>query len=179
MKFDTKSLARAGLIAALYFVLTILPGKLATEPFFQIRPGEALTLFPIFMPEAIVGLVVGCAVINGISSTLVDVVIGSTITLLAGILSRIIYKKTKIVWLAGIPPVILNAVGLPIMFYLLDYGMAYETIFVSILLSQTVWVYGLGIPLFFVVRNLAKSNENFLGERATKEILYSLKNKSN
>ena len=54
MKFTVKMLCRAGIIAALYAVLTVPLGALAFGSIgFQIRPAEALTMLPLFYAESI------------------------------------------------------------------------------------------------------------------------------
>ena len=61
----TKMLCRAGIVAALYVVLTWPLGALAFGTLgFQIRPAEALTMLPLFYPEAIPALYVGCLIAN-------------------------------------------------------------------------------------------------------------------
>ncbi|MEG1804869.1 MAG: QueT transporter family protein [Clostridia bacterium] len=155
MKFNSKSIARSALVAALYVALTLPLGALATTPFIQIRPAEALTMLPILMPSSIVGLVIGCGIVNLVSSTIVDAIIGTTITLIAGILTKLIKNP----FLAGLPPVLLNAIGLPIMFYILGYDIVFMYMVVSMLISQTLWVYGLGLPLHFTLKKLSTHNE--------------------
>ena len=154
MKITSKSIARSALIAALYVVMTLPLGSLATQPFFQIRPGEALTILPLIMPSAIVGLSIGCFIVNLVSSSIIDALLGTTITLLACLITRLL----KNVWLGGIPPVIFNAFGLPLMFMLLGYDTAYWYTFMQILLSQTVWVYALGVPLYYLIKKLQVKN---------------------
>ena len=60
---STKRLCRAGVIAALYVALTY-----AFAPFafgaFQVRPAEALCILPLFFPEAVPALYVGCILSN-------------------------------------------------------------------------------------------------------------------
>lgn len=154
MKITSKSIARSALIAALYVVMTLPLGSLATQPFFQIRPGEALAVLPLLMPSAIVGLSIGCFIVNLVSSSLIDALLGTAITLLACIVTR----QLKNVWLGGIPPIIFNAFGLPLIFILLGYETAYWYTFLQILLSETVWVYALGIPLYYLIKKLADKN---------------------
>ena len=59
-------MVRGALIAAAYTVLSYLSSPL-TFMFFQFRLSEALCVLPIFMPEAVMGLFVGCIVSNYIS----------------------------------------------------------------------------------------------------------------
>ncbi len=154
MRFKTRELCQAAIIAALYFVFTVVWGELAVVPFFQIRPAEALTILPILIPAAIPGVTIGCMLVNLVTSSPIDMLIGGVITLVAAILSR----KIQNPFFAPLPPIFLNAFGLPMMFTLMGYETAYWTVFASILLSETVWIYGLGLPLFFFIRKLIEKD---------------------
>ena len=83
--FSTKRLCRAGVISALYVVLTYAFAPFAFGPF-QIRPAEALCILPLFYADAIPALFIGCALSNLLSAySVFDVVIGSLTTLLAAL----------------------------------------------------------------------------------------------
>lgn len=106
-----KRLARCGMIAAVYVVLC-----LALAPFsygaVQVRVAEMLTLLPVFGPEYIVGVTIGCLLSNFIGSTLIDVVFGTLATLLACLVTYRL-RNIRIRGLAlpaAIPPVLFNAV---------------------------------------------------------------------
>jgi hypothetical protein len=71
------------------------------------------------------------------------------------------------VFWGGFFPVLLNAVFIP--FLILFVGgvegsllVAYFASFGSLLLTQSVWIYGLGTPLFFTVSRLRKKGLRFL-----------------
>ncbi len=49
----------------------------------QVRVAEALCLLPVFGPEYIAGVVLGCFLANLLGSTIVDVIFGTLATLLA------------------------------------------------------------------------------------------------
>ena len=78
----TNRLVRCGMIAAVYVVLW-----LALQPFsygaVQVRLAEALCLLPVFGPEYIAGVTLGCLLANALGSTVIDVVFGTLATLLA------------------------------------------------------------------------------------------------
>ena len=151
-KHTTRFLTRAGVIAALYAALTFAFLPYAYGPL-QIRPAEALTVLPAFFIESVPGLFVGCLLANlGSSAGVWDIVGGSLITLLAAFLSRRLRHPA----LVGLPPVLLNAFGIPLILVLaggLPWG-AYFTVVWQIALTQTLWVYGLGLPLYFYIRKL-------------------------
>ncbi|RKD34606.1 QueT transporter family protein [Thermohalobacter berrensis] len=108
---NTKYLAKAGLIAALYVILVALEipfGTLAFGPV-QVRVAEALALLPLVESAAIPGLFIGCFVANFILTFfapfgLIDVIGGSLVTLIAAYLTSKMPNKI----LGTLPPVILN-----------------------------------------------------------------------
>ena len=169
--FTTKRLCRAGIIAALYTALTYAFAPLAFGPF-QVRPAEALCILAVIYPEAVFALTVGCALSNLASPyAFYDVTFGSMITLSAALFSYLVGSKLKnvpfkVFW-GGFFPVLLNAIFIP--FLILFIGgvdgsllVAYFTAFGSLLLTQSVWIYGLGTPLFFTVSRLRKKGLRFL-----------------
>ncbi len=109
--FRSKSvimIVRGAAIAALYVILT-LPFAVFSYGPIQLRLAEILTITPFFWPEAIPGLAIGCFIAN-LSSPLgvVDWILGTFATLTAAILTYYL-RKTKSLWIAAIPPVIVNA----------------------------------------------------------------------
>ena len=150
----TKKITRAGIIAGLYVVL-IFPTVSFASGMVQFRPSEALTLLPLFMPESIVALAVGCMLANLITGcVLLDIIFGAIITLCAGVVTYIVGKTVRKRWLkillGGIAPVTFNAFLLPVVWYL-AYGqleVMYIINVVSLLISQSLSIYLLGGILF-------------------------------
>ena len=168
--FTTKRLCRAGVIAALYVALTYAFAPLAFGPF-QIRPAEALCILPVFFPEAIPALYIGCILSNLASPYLVyDVFIGSLATLLAAIsaylVGRYLKKEPYRFILCGLPTVLFNAFIIPLIIVFLCGGAegyktavtAYFAFVGSIALTEAIWVYVLGAPLYSAVNRLQKRN---------------------
>lgn len=119
MKTNSKlrSMAEAGLIAALYTVATIALAPLSFANL-QFRVSEALTLLPVFTGAAIPGLTIGCMIANAVGVATganiagwLDIIFGSAATLIAAILSRLLRKIEwkGIPYLSILPPVIMNA----------------------------------------------------------------------
>ena len=170
--FNTKRLCRAGIIAALYVALTYAFAPLAFGPF-QIRPAEALCILPVFFPEAIPALYIGCMLSNLASPYFVyDVFIGSLATLLAAFSSYMVgsfLKKEPLrLIVCGIPPILFNATLIPLIIVFLCGGaegyasasVAYFACMGSIALTEAVWVYALGAPLYYTVQRLQKNTSN-------------------
>ena len=164
--FTTQRLCRAGVIAALYVALTYAFAPIAYGPL-QVRPAEALCILPVFFPEAIPALYIGCMLSNLASPYFVyDVLIGSLATLLATLtaymVGRFIKKEPFRFILCGLPTVIFNAVFIPLIIVFLCGGaegfesaiIAYFTFAGSIALTETVWVYALGAPLYSAITRL-------------------------
>jgi uncharacterized membrane protein len=165
-KMTTKRLCRAGIIAALYVALTYAFAPFAFGPL-QIRPAEALCILALIYPETIPALYVGCMISNLASPFFVyDVLLGSLATLSAAFVTYMVgrfIKKTPVKLLVGgLPPVLFNAAIIPLIIVFLCGGgegfssalIAYFTYAGSIALTQAVWVYGLGVPLYFTVIKL-------------------------
>lgn len=143
----TRYITRSALIAAIYVVLTIMLPALSYGPV-QFRLSEILTLLPIFMIEAIPGLAIGCFVANMLSAYGVyDMIFGTMATLIAAILTYLLRKK---ILLAGIPPVLINALIIPLIFIMSASEAAaagYLFNVLTIFISQAIIIYALGIPL--------------------------------
>ena len=167
--FSTKRLCRAGIIAALYVVLTWVFMALSYNGFLQIRPAEALCILPLFYVEAVPALFVGCAIENLTSPFAVyDVTIGSAATLIAAIacyfIGKCLKKDGAKIVLGGLPSVLVNAFLIPVIIVFLcgDFGGqptavgAYFFYAASLAVTQCVWVYFLGTPLYFTVQRLQK-----------------------
>lgn len=106
-------ITQAGVIAALYVVLTLLANALGLANYaIQVRFSEALTILPFFTPAAIPGLFVGCLLSNIITGCApMDVVFGSLATL-AGAIGT--YQLRKHRWLTPIPPIVANIIVVPL-----------------------------------------------------------------
>lgn len=102
---DTKFIVKAGIIAAIYIILTVVMGETGFGPI-QFRISEAMTILPLFEPAAIPGLFVGCFLSNIFGGFgLIDIVFGSLTTLVAAYITSKMPNK----YLAALPPILLNA----------------------------------------------------------------------
>ena len=155
-------ICRAGVIAAIYAVVTWLfglGGGLAYGPF-QIRPTEALTILPLFFPESVPALYIGCILANFFSSYGVyDIFLGSLATLFAAFFTYIcgiaIKNHVLKVAIGGIFPVILNAFIIPAVWILAGQpNVVYWVEVGATALTEAVWVYVLGTPLYIAVLRL-------------------------
>lgn len=151
MQNKAKQITVAGVVAALYVVITLTPGiSLVSYGPVQVRFAEILTVLPFVFPGAILGLFVGCLIANAWGAfmgmtTILDVVIGPLLTLLAAWLTFKL-SKTKRPMLATIPPIIVNALGVPAYLFF-AYGLPYWMFVLSVAIGQTIACYSLGYPL--------------------------------
>ena len=159
----TSFISRAALIAAIYAVLTLAFPYIGFGVV-QVRISEALCVLPFFMPEAVCGLTVGCLAANLVGCFMGmtapwDILIGTFATLSAAFIS----SKIKHPALVPLPAVVLNAVLVSLM---LTYIMIPDGSFVlflwnaaSVGTGQVIACYGLGMPLFGLVRKIMRRNE--------------------
>ncbi len=148
MQRSVKLLVFNAIIAALYASLTAFLPALTYGPV-QFRFGEALTILPMLIPTGYIGIAVGCFVANLFSPFGPwDVVIGTLVTFVAGLLT----SRIKNPWVAALPPVLLNAAVLPLVWLLAQNDAAYLLNAGSMLLSQSAVLYFLGVPLYFALK---------------------------
>ena len=148
----------SGIIAALYVVLTLPMAQFAFGPI-QFRLAEVLTVLPAFAAGYIPGISLGCFLANLLNPNNlgpVDIIGGTVATILAGIFSRILGKKNKI--LGIIPPVLSNGliVGGYLPFLLLDEGSEVTAAAVGLSMfevaaSEAVLLVIVGIPFILLI----------------------------
>ena len=156
----TSFLARAGLIAAIYAVLTLAIPFIGFGPV-QFRVSEAMCVLPVIFPESVLGLFVGCAVSNAIGmamgmTTPWDIVIGSLATLIAAVMTR----RIKNDLLTPLPSVIVNAVmvGAMITFVMMPGAKSVPLIYNmgTVGIGQFLSCYILGLPLLKILKKKSK-----------------------
>lgn len=137
------SMLYSAIIAALYVVLTYIASLMGlSSGAIQLRFSEALTVLPIFMPEAIAGLFVGCFISNVLAGGIIwDVIFGSLATLVAAILTR---KFRKIIPLSFSFPILMNTLVIPPIVYFLYRApstliLTYITVFIGEFISVVLF----------------------------------------
>ena len=146
MKLKVRDVAYGGMIAALYVAVTVLFAPISYGEI-QLRVSEALTLLPFYIPAAVPALFVGCLIANFIGGYgLWDVVLGSSATLLAAWIS----SKMPNLWLAALPPVIINMFVIGAMLhFIIDVPFLITAVYVG--LGQTAACFAIGIPLMKIL----------------------------
>jgi uncharacterized membrane protein len=172
-----RTVARAGVIAAVYAALTLLVLQipwLGVGPV-QLRVSEAVTVLAVLTPAAIPGLWIGSMVANSFMLAtvgplgLLDVVFGSLGTLLGATWSWRFRERTGVALLG---PVLANALIVPAYLPVMLKGLGFYKIpilgidlegkflamylfgLVAVAIGQAIVVYGLGWPLLHTLRAL-------------------------
>lgn len=158
----TVFIARAGVISALYIVLSFITFPVSGGAI-QFRLGESLTLLPLVLIESVPALAVGCLCFNFILGLpLLDVLLGTAITLVSALLTHFVCLVIKIKWLkilvGGIFPVMLNATLLPLI-WIYCYGVSEYVYMVQALLimaGEGLAVYLVGTPVYLAIDRFIK-----------------------
>lgn len=159
-KKKTIFVVQSSIIAALYAGLTYAASVLnVAYGSIQFRFSEALTILAAISPAAIPGLTIGCFLGNITSPYgIIDIICGTVATFLASVLSyqtrNIKFKKLPLV--SAFFPVITNAViiGLEITLFMPE-GFKIQAFLINaiqIALGQFLMCYGLGLPLYNVIK---------------------------
>ena len=148
------SIASSGIIAALYIILTMAFYPISFGAV-QIRISEMMTILPLFCPEAILGLSIGCLISNLFGNGILDIIFGTLATFLASMCTYFVGKKIKhnIVRFAvgGFFPVILNALIVPFTFLAItSLKELYLINSLQVFIGQFLAVYVLGGVVYFV-----------------------------
>lgn len=118
---------QAGVIAALYVVLTLLANALGLANYaVQVRFSESLTILPFFTPAAIPGITLGCLLSNIMTGcALPDIIFGTLASLIGAVLTYLL-RRNK--WLAPLPPIAANTFIVP---FVLLYAYGFEPLWFS------------------------------------------------
>lgn len=147
MKKSVFFITRSALVAAIYFALATALKPVSFGPV-QFRLSEALVLLPVFMPESIIGVTLGCFISN-FYSTMYDVIFGTIATGVAAVLTFLL-RKTKFLYV--FPPLILNAILVPLIWVVDGSDTAYFLNFGLILASEVIVVAIIGWPLTIALK---------------------------
>ncbi|MBQ8880335.1 MAG: QueT transporter family protein [Clostridia bacterium] len=146
---------RGAMVGALYVALTWLCSVLGlSSGVIQLRISEALCILPVFMPEAVPGLYIGCMLSNLIAGGNVwDVIFGSLATLIGSIGARAMRRlPRKLIWCATLPTVLANMLIVP-MVIILAYGSeeAYWFIAATVGIGEAICAGIGGVALYYML----------------------------
>ena len=159
MNLSRRMLTRQAIVAALYAVLTWAIPALSYGPV-QFRLSEVMTLLAFFNPQYVIGLTVGCAISNIISSLgMIDIVVGTFATFCA----VTAMTKFKNIWLASLMPAFSAFIIAAEIVIVTKEPAAYFVIAGQIFLSEFVIVTVLGVVLFKYLMKNQKFNDLVMG----------------
>ena len=147
-------LARAGIIAALYVVLTWISALFGLSGMgaIQLRISEALCILPVFTAAAVPGVTLGCLLANLFTgAALPDIIFGTLATLLGAVGTRLFCKKVP---LAMLPPVLANTLIIPfvIRYAYVDVTESLPFLFLTVGIGEALSVFLFGTLLYFALR---------------------------
>ena len=145
-RIKTRDISLAALVAALFFVLCYFGNifQLTFGPV-QVRLGEALTVLPFQFPATAPGLIVGCLLTNVLSPYgPIDMVVGTLATAIAALATMKMPKW----YLAGLPPIIANAILLPPMWAWAEAGAVNGAFWAAYWLNMWTFVAGEAVACY-------------------------------
>lgn len=162
---DTKKLTlyttRAALIAALYVALTSLATAVGmSSGVIQFRISEALCILPIFFPEAIPGLFVGCFISNLLvpGAVIWDIIFGSLATLIGAVGARMLKGlPEKYKWAATLPTILANVIIIPpVLIFAYGASDSFWFLMLTVGIGEIACAGVLGSSLYYVLRKYVK-----------------------
>ena len=169
MKLSTRKITQNAVIAALYFVLTLVSSPLSFG-LIQFRISEFLMLLCFFRKDYVIGLTMGCFLANlSLSATFlgaggwIDLLIGTAATLIAGL----IMPYTKRLFIASLIPVLTNGVLVGLELSLILEIDQFWVCFGFVCLGEFVCISVVGYALMMIMKrkfpkafNIIEANRN-------------------
>ncbi len=156
MKKSTLYITRSALIAAVYVVLTMISASVGMHNnVIQLRFSEMLCILPVFFPEAVLGLTVGCFISNLISAcALWDIIFGTIATFIGALFARLLSRLPhKLMWIATLPTVLANATIIPFVL-IYAYGLNSHSYFffaLTVFIGEIICAGILGSLLYYTM----------------------------
>ena len=151
-------LTRGAMIAALYVAITWLCSVVGlSSGVIQFRISEAMCILPVFLPEAVPALFIGCMISNLIAGGVVwDVILGAVATLLGAIGARLLRRLPKaFMWVATLPTLLANVLIVPPVL-IFAYGAldAYWFIALTVGIGELACACIGGTMLYFILKRI-------------------------
>ena len=158
-KKATLRLTRAALIAALYVALTYVSAAFSlSSGAIQFRLSEMLCILPIFMPEAVVGLTLGCLLANLLTGCVLwDIIFGAVATFIGAIGARLLRKlPEKLKFIATVPTVFANAIIVPfVLMYAYGAPGSYFYFALTVGIGEVVCASVLGTGIYYPLKKVS------------------------
>lgn len=158
MKLSIKKLTFSATISAIYFIFCFIQQEFASGVI-QCRLSESLCLLPLFFPESIIGLTIGCLIYNITHGILYDMIFGTLTTLIAALLTFLVSKFIKNdylrILLGGLFPIALNGLIIPlVLIYGLNATESYFYLFITVSIGELIAIYIVGGLLYFPLKKI-------------------------
>ena len=155
-KKSTIYLTRGAMISAIYVAITWLCSIVGlSSGVIQFRLSEALCILPVFLPEAVPALFIGCLLSNLIAGGVIwDIIFGSLATVLGAIGARLLRKlPRKAIFIATIPTLLANAIIVPyVLIYAYGVTDAYWFLFATVGIGELVCACFGGTALYYLLQ---------------------------
>ena len=155
-----KKVTRGAIIGAMYVALTYVSSLFGLSGgVIQLRLSEMLCILPIFMPEAIPGLYIGCLLSNILTACLPwDIVLGSFATLIGAYGAYALrHMPHKLMWLATLPNILANAIIVPpVLIYAYGVPDGYFFTLATVTAGEIISSGIFGAMLYYSMRKLKK-----------------------
>ena len=156
MTNKNNKIAKVGLIAALYTVVTLALGFISYSQI-QFRISEMLMFLALFGKEYIIALTLGCFLANVLGPFGVpDIIFGTLATLISGILvyytPRLLKNNKYTLFIASLWPTIINALIVGWELYKF-FGVPFALAAVQVGFGEFVVITIVGLPVFKMVNN--------------------------
>ena len=152
----TLLLTRGAIVAAMYVALTYVSFAFGlASGVIQLRLSEALCVLPIFLPEAVFGLTLGCFLSNlFMGSAIWDIIFGSLATLIGALGAYLLGKcPEKIKFLTTLPTVLANAIIIPpVLIFAYGATDGYPFILATVSLGEILSAGVLGTLLYYGIK---------------------------
>jgi len=152
----TLYLTRGAAVSALYVALTFISSLVGlSSGVIQLRLSEALCILPLFLPEAIPGLFVGCMIANLVSGAVFwDIIFGSLATLIGAVGARVMRRlPERLKWLATLPTVVSNSLIVPpVLIYAYGVPEGYLFITVTVAVGEILSATLFGSLLYYKIK---------------------------
>ena len=146
------------MIAALYVALTYVSAAFSlSSGVIQFRLSEMLCILPIFMPEAVFGITIGCLLANALTGCVLwDIIFGAIATLIGAIGARLLRRlPEKIKFIATIPTVLANAVIVPfVLMYAYGAPGSYFYFMLTVSIGEIVCASILGTAIYYPLKKI-------------------------
>lgn len=150
-----KSLVRNSIVAAIYFLLTLITFPISFG-LIQVRISEALVLLCFFNPEYAIGVTIGCLLSNAFGPGnlgVLDIVFGT----LATLISCVLVSLFKNLLISAIFPIVINGFVIGAILKFTTESLPYFALVGFVALGELI-----AILIGYILMSILRKNEHFM-----------------